>query len=291
MTRPGSARSPSALPPALGPPPPRVDPQALLGPGSVAARLLTDPLVLLGGQRALLMQVAHPLVAAGVAEHSGFPANAYERLLRTLSALATVAFAEPAAAGRAAQAVAGTHRRVRGTSPAGVPYSAGDPVLCAWVHATIVDSTLAVDRRYLRACSEEERETFYREMLLLGAAFGARSDDLPTGLADFGAWMECQVEKLEVGDQALAIAGHVLSPPRRFGRLGRVVEPAVWSAMRAVTADLLPPRLNQAYGLSMPRALGTAAPLIARAAPLVPRRRRKPDEGVRLAAALLRARI
>ena len=56
---------------------------------------------MLGGGRALLMQVAHPLVAAGVVAHSDYRENPWERLERTMSAVWTIVFGNRAEADRA----------------------------------------------------------------------------------------------------------------------------------------------------------------------------------------------
>src|SRR5213076_666668 len=98
--------------------------------------------LILAGPRALLMQIAHPLVAAGVAQHSGFPAGAYRRLARTMQAMLAISFGDSEQARRAAERVTSLHRTVSGRSAAGRGYSALDPELLAWVWATLVDSAL-----------------------------------------------------------------------------------------------------------------------------------------------------
>ncbi len=257
----------------------------MLGPDSVAAKLMLNPLTLLGGPRALLLQLAHPLVAAGVADHSSFQQAPFDRLLRTLSTLGTVAFASPQASGRALHALSDTHRTVRGRSPEGRAYSAGDPRLATWVHATIVDSYLAVDRRWVGCLQEDERSAFYRETLILGRAFGARVTPdanltgpepspersvwrLPASLAGFEAWMGERMGELVVSEQARAMALDVMRPPlcaqwgalgrergalgRQGEWLGRQAERLAWPFMEVVTADLLPLSLRDGYGLGTP---------------------------------------
>ncbi|MGH9129694.1 MAG: oxygenase MpaB family protein [Acidimicrobiales bacterium] len=271
---------------ALGPPPRTVHPDALLGPDSVAARLMLNPLTLLGGPRALLLQLAHPLVAAGVADHSNFQQAPFNRLLRTLSAIGTIGFADPETSQRALEALAGTHSSVRGRSPEGRAYSAGDPRLATWVHATIVDSYLLIDRLWLHQLTEAERAAFYVETLALGRAFGARvrageppgqpgggagqpggaglpgaragppgggagPDELPGDLAGFEAWMGARMGDLEVSEQARSMAPDVMRPPLSavWRRLGPPAEHVAWPFMAAATAEMLPPHLCRAYRL------------------------------------------
>jgi len=105
---------------------------------------------LLGGGAAVLLQVAHPLVACGVVAHSGYERDLWRRLVGTLRALYLITFGDKAEADRAAAVVRQVHARVHGTTtdrlgrfPAGTSYSACDAELMLWVHATLVYSSLA----------------------------------------------------------------------------------------------------------------------------------------------------
>src|SRR6266567_5879967 len=75
-------------------PPGRPGDPGLFGPGTVAWRVNGEGVLLLGGPRALLMQIAHPSLAAGVAEFSGFPAEPYTRLWRTMDAMLRISFGD-----------------------------------------------------------------------------------------------------------------------------------------------------------------------------------------------------
>lgn len=277
----------------LGWPPPAVHPQALLASSPPAVALLGHPLVLLGGPRALLLQLAHPSVAAGVADHSDFRADPFDRLLRTLSAMATISFADPARSEQSLAAVAATHRQVRGRGPDGRPYSAHQPHLAAWVHATLIDTALAVEQSWLGAWSDAERDRFYTDTLALARAFSVPAGALPSDRRAFDAWFARTVTELRVGDQARALAAEVLRPPleARWGRLGRPTQRVVWAVLAAVTVDLLPSRLRLAYGLPAPsRAaqalLSGAQALSRRVAPHLPPGARRPDTPLRVAALL-----
>lgn len=309
---------------ALGPPPRRVHPDAMFSPHSITARVLLNPFMLLGGPRAVLLQIAHPLVAAGVADHSNFQESPFDRLLRTISAVGTVGFADPATAQLALSALAATHASVRGRSPEGRPYSAGDPRLAAWVHATLIDTALVVERHWLGELSGSDRAAFYVETLALARAFGARVEPaapggggsagggsagsgsagsetdgggLPGDLASFESWMEARVNGLTVSDQARSLAPEVLRPPlaKSLGWLGRPAERVSWPTMAAITAELLPPRLCLAYGLSCPQpmrpALAAGRCLTRSLAPLGRLGAPRPDRATRLAAVLTGQRV
>ena len=126
-------------------------------PESLIRRLGNSPVVpFLGGGPAVLLQVAHPLVAAGVTQHSDYRDDLWRRLLRTLRAVYLMAYGTKQEAEWAGEAVQRVHARVHGTLaeavgqfPAGTPYRADDPALMLWVHATLVHSSLAVFTRFV----------------------------------------------------------------------------------------------------------------------------------------------
>ena len=93
-------------------------------------------MILVGGGRALLMQIAHP-VAQGVAEHSEWRRDRFGRLLRTLRPMFAIVFGNAEELREAARGVNAVHRGVTGRG-----YDAVDPELLLWVHATLVDTAL-----------------------------------------------------------------------------------------------------------------------------------------------------
>src|SRR6516165_7519627 len=127
-------------------------------PGSITWGIGREAVLLLGGGRALLLQLAHPAVAAGVAEHSDFRSRPLRRLLRTLKLTLSLSFGTRAQALAAARTINRTHQRVRGPG-----YEATDPRLLLWVHTTLVESTFATHAAFIRPLSVEERAAYYRE--------------------------------------------------------------------------------------------------------------------------------
>src|SRR4029077_1363818 len=125
-------------------------------PGSVIRQVGNTPVTpFLGGGTAVLLQVSHPLVAAGVAEHSASDADLWRRLLATIRALYMVTFGSRAEADRAGAVVRAVHTRVNGVIrtelgafPAGTSHSAEDPELMLWVHATLVHASLSAYQRF-----------------------------------------------------------------------------------------------------------------------------------------------
>jgi uncharacterized protein (DUF2236 family) len=235
-------------------------------PESVIRRVGNSPLVpLLGGGPAVLMQVAHPLVATGVVDHSDYRNDLWRRLLRTLRALYLITYGSKEEAERAGEAVEAVHRRVRGRTsrplgpfPAGTPYSAFDPQLMLWVHATLVECSLGAYHRFVTRLSTDDQESYYREMALVARIFGTPADVIPATLADFRAYLDAQLAGREicVTEPARDVADVILRA-RRLPAPLRLIRPA----HRLSTAALLPPRLRHEYALgwSPPRAVALAA--------------------------------
>ncbi len=147
------------------------------GPASEAWRLNREAMLLLGaGPRALLLQLAHPAVAAGVADHSDFRADPWRRLAGTLRSYLTIVYGTTAAANAEIRRLNTLHRGIVGPG-----YSARDPALSLWVHATLVDSTMAVYDAWLEPLPATRREAFYAETRPIGRAFGVPEDDAAGG--------------------------------------------------------------------------------------------------------------
>lgn len=134
--------------------PPGFDPRrspgdpGLLGPASASWPVIAEPAAIAGGVRGLLMQAAHPLAMAGVADHSGFRTDPLGRLQRTSSYVTATTFGSVAEALDMVEAVRRVHRHVRGTAPDGRAYRAEDPHLLAWVSVALTASFLAADRAW-----------------------------------------------------------------------------------------------------------------------------------------------
>jgi uncharacterized protein (DUF2236 family) len=245
----------------------------LFGPGSVTWRVNRETVLLAGGGRALLLQVAHPLVAAGVAQHSNYQQDPWGRLYRTLDLTTRITFGDADASAAASRGLRAAHRRVRGTAEDGTPYEAADPDLLLWVWATLVDSSLLVYTRYVRWLSPGDVERYYQEQKRFAHACGVPEGHCPDDHAAFADYYRHMVEEeLQVTDGARAVAQATLRP-----HLPLALRPAAWGPFELlglVTVGLLPPRLRSQYGLSWgPRreALLTASTIaVRRTLPLLP---------------------
>ena len=225
----------------------------LFGPGSVAWRLGGDLATFLGGGRAVLLQLAHPMVAFAIDHHSHTRHDVAGRFERTFRNVFAMAFGDLDEAFAAARRVHAIHRRVHGTFPdaigswpAGSTYHANDADALRWVQATLVDTVMVVRERLGDRLSMATKDAFVREHNRFAALFGIPSDRLPASWAEHAAYMERMLasDAIAVAPCAREMANFLFGRgvPGRQPRLGRVAE--------ALTATMLPRRLVDAFGLA-----------------------------------------
>jgi uncharacterized protein (DUF2236 family) len=210
----------------------------------VAWRVNGEGVLILGGPRALLMQIAHPAVAAAVAAHSDFPADPFARLWRTLDSMLAISFGDSRQYRRAAGQVTAVHGRVEGRTGEGRDYRATDPELLLWVHATLVDSGLVSYRKFFGGLTDTDAETYHREMQRVALLMGVPPDILPPDLASFSRYVEDTVRGMVVSPEARKLAPWILRPP-----VPAALRP-VASFQELVTVGLLPEPLRAGYGLA-----------------------------------------
>ncbi len=233
----------------------------LYGPTSEAWRLNREATLLLAaGPRALLMQVAHPLIAEGVDQHSDFRADPWRRLEATLRSYLRIVYGTTRQARDEIGRLNVLHRSISGDvrDPAaratlGERYEARDPDLSLWVHATLVDSTIVAYDAWIEPLSRERRAAYYAETRPIGRAFGIGDDRLPPDLASFEQYLDGMLADsgpVHPTPVARDLAAAILHPP-----LGPVVPPLGWlpAPIYAWTLwpgiALLPDNLRREFGL------------------------------------------
>ncbi len=224
----------------------------VFGPSSITWQIDREAVVFLGAGRALLLQLAHPWVAAAIAEHSKTFADPIGRFHRTFDIVFTMVFGSLDRALLSSRQLHRRHSMIVGEMPgtvgpfaAGSRYCANDIPSLRWVHATLVESALMAYELVLPPFSAEERERYWAESRLFGALFGLTANDLPADWSGFMAYAAAmtQSETLTVSAAAREIATQIFAGARPWLR------PPRW--YRALTARMLPERLRVGFGLEL----------------------------------------
>lgn len=262
------------------------------GPGSATWRINSEAALMLGGGCALILQVAHPLVGAGVEHYSRFRTDRWGRLTHTLDTMGQIVFGDAASAERGAARMRRAHTRIQGVvsggNAAGSPYDATDPALVLWVWATLVHTSLATYQRFVRQIPAGEIERYYGEQKRLAHACGVPPGDCPETHADFTGYFEQTVQRtLEATPAARHVADVALNPLD----LPQAAAPLL-ALVRLPTVGLLPRRLSDelglAWSLGRERAFAATALACRRTIPLLPSRLRH-VRSARAATARIRA--
>jgi uncharacterized protein (DUF2236 family) len=207
-----------------------------------------EVLLILSGARAVLLEVAHPLIAAGVANHSDYRRRPLKRLFRTVRAMQLLSFGTLEDARQAAKRIHLAHRPVKGTLaenvgplPEGTSYDARDPELELWVFATVVDSILVGYDLLIRPLSDAEKAAYYEDSKRMAHLLGVPPQTMPHTYADFRVYMDRMTHSdvLAVGDLGRDVASGLFTH-RLVGPLARVGS--------FCGIGLLPEHLREAFG-------------------------------------------
>jgi uncharacterized protein (DUF2236 family) len=182
--------------------------------GSMTWRVNMEPIVAIGGGRALILQVLHPLVAAGVEDHSDFENEPFRRGSRTFDVMLKLAFGDVETSRRQAAQLRRLHEQVKGTSSEGVPYQAMDPQLLLWVWATLAEVSLLVYERAVGPLGPQDRARLYEEQKLVAYATGVPEGVCPQTLGDFEDYVGRMIsDELQITDVARRVAYAGRHPP------------------------------------------------------------------------------
>jgi uncharacterized protein (DUF2236 family) len=224
------------------------------GPGTRMWRINREAVLLGAGPAALLLQVAHPLIAEGVAQHSDFEADPFGRLRRTLATTMDLVFGDGPAAERAIRRLNGVHATVRGVvddpdaraASGADAYRALDPELLLWVQATLIVTSVRAYLRWVGPLSTADLEAFWSEARSVGVRMG-----IPLSVSPPDRWalraywhrMLAPSGPIVVTPTARRLAPTIIRPP-----LPWVPGPVV-DLLALPGLGLLPARLRDAYGI------------------------------------------
>lgn len=219
---------------------------ALFNPTDTLWRVNREWLTALSGARAVLLELAHPAIAAAVAQHSDFQGDPLGRLHRTMKMMTALTFGDGNEVRAAARHIHKCHAQVRGQIQAtegACSYNANDPRLKLWVLATLTDSLPRVYNLLVAPLTLRELENYHAESLILARAFDIPRELTPASYGEFCAYMKAMLngEALRVGADARAIANALFHRPI-FGGMTR--------AASLVSIGLRPPRLREQYGFA-----------------------------------------
>jgi uncharacterized protein (DUF2236 family) len=202
-------------------------------------RVAREGALLAGGARAILLQIAHPGVGRGVAEHSDFVTRPLDRLRATLTYVYCVTFGTPEEIQAVTTAVTATHRKVTGTE-----YRATDPELQLWVAATLYDTALLVYQELFGPLEAAVADDVYRQYAVLGTALQVPAGMWPADRAAFDAYWQHMVDTLEVSDDARRVARDLLA-----AKNAPLLLKAAMPVNRFLTTAWLPEPIRRQYAL------------------------------------------
>jgi uncharacterized protein (DUF2236 family) len=237
--------------------PAREGASALVPPrGGITWRISGDARIFAASGYALLLQVAHPSVGAGVSQHSNFKQDPWGRLLRTLDYTSSMVYGGPELAWRVGRRIRAMHTRIEGVRPDGVRYHALEPAPYAWVHATLAESIVRGHGLFcFPPLRPDELERFWSEWLRLGRLVGVREGDLPESWPElrdyFDRMVEDELQDTEAAQDVIAALHDPAAPPLPWLRNGawRLLR---WPYVRAgvlATIGMLPPALRERLGV------------------------------------------
>jgi uncharacterized protein (DUF2236 family) len=221
----------------------------LFGPASVAWQVSADLASPVAGLRALLMQALHPLAMAGVDQHSGWRRDPVGRLAATSAYLATITFGKRAAAAAAAARVRRVHDHVRGVDAVtGRLYAAGDPALLLWVHAALVQSSLAAGQAFGTPLSAEDSDRYVAEMMVAAELVGVPRPLIPASVAELDRYVASVRPELRCTPAARESMAYLLDPPGLDQELA-----GFWQDVRDGAIAVLPEWAREMYGYGAPQ--------------------------------------
>ncbi|RKN04892.1 EF-hand domain-containing protein [Streptomyces radicis] len=229
-------------------------------PDSLLRRTLGERRIALVAWRLLVLQVAHPAVAAGMSDWSTYRAHPWRRVQHTMDSGRRLFFADLDSLRREVARLDRAHRRIHGTDASGRAYSAEAPEVRVWVLVTLYEAMTALRQLSGRPFTPAELDVLYGEFRATVAEFGLPDGLWPPTAADVPGYVERTIrERLEDGPEVRHLLYGILREAPRPGRLGRL-GPA-WPVLRALTAWTvatltvadLPPAFRERFGIGRGR--------------------------------------
>lgn len=241
----------------------------LFGPDSVSWRVHAEPILWVGGLRALYLQALHPRAIAGVVQNSDFRQDSWGRLMRTAEYVGTVVYGTTADARRAGARIRGIHARLRACDPrTGEEFRVDEPDLLRWVHVTEVDSFVTTARRAGLGLTTADVDRYFAEQVRAAELIGLDRATVPSSVAEVDDYYARVRPELSLTPAAVDVARFLAAPPMPY-RLGWTPARPAWVGVAAAGFGLLPRwarRLYRVPGLPMSDLAATVAARLGRQA-------------------------
>jgi len=204
-----------------------------------------EAVLIAGGGRAILLQLANPAIGHAIARHSNFANGPIDRLRHTLGYVYAITYGTPAQVAAVRERVNRRHAPVKSERGAVHPYDATDAALQLWVAATLYDTATLVQERLIGPLSEADGDRVYADYAAIGTALQVPPELWPADRAAFAEYWRSQLSGLRVDATTLGVAEALLYP-----RAGPLWLRLAMPLGRLVTAGLLPAGIRNQYRLA-----------------------------------------
>lgn len=196
------------------------------------------------------MQIAHPMVAEAVYNHSYVFNNPLKRLHRTLRLTLALVFGTLDEVHHAVAEIDRAHRPAHGklteaigAHAAGDIYNARNPHQGLWIQATLIEGAIHGYETFIRPLSYAEKNAFYQDSKTIGELMGIKRTLLPADVNGLYDYMQDMIDSQEVivGAKAREIA------PFLSGQTIPLLKYAAYPMYR-LTVGQLPPKIRAQYG-------------------------------------------
>jgi uncharacterized protein (DUF2236 family) len=217
----------------------------IFGPNSLIWKINRERINLMGGGRALLLQLAHPWVSAGVEQHSKVKTDLIGRYRRTFHNIRGMVFGDLKTALKCAKAVYEVHKKVKGRSGENTEYFANNEKVLMWVHSTLWDTSVKMYELFIRKLSDEELEHYYQDTKFFAYLFGISDETLPENWKAFTRYTKCMcngdTNELKINNNTMALAEHIFNPSILLKLPGKFY--------KSFTTHILPESVRKLYKL------------------------------------------
>ncbi len=211
---------------------------------SVIQRVARESVLIIGGAATLVLQVAHPVVAKGVAQFSDFQSKPFRRLFRTLNTVYSIVFGTAEESEAIGRKMVSLHRDI-----AGPGYSGLDPEAQLWVLGTLMKSSIDLYEWSVEPLSEQEKDAYFTQMLEFGGFFGLSTPTQPHDWASFLTYYEGMISSDRLASEPVCreVTQAIVRPKRPL--LLACIAPFT----RAWVTEPIPATLHPALGLRSTR--------------------------------------